>query len=116
MGSSGVLTLVPHFLWSAPVTRLRLATPLFAIVLSVTALPVAFATAQTANSNAGLAGGQDRLFDAILATPNRKTPVPQGNTLAAPPRAGRTAPTSHTKTKGIDLPPAMNSTSPGERP
>ena len=41
--------------------------------------------AQTANSNAGLEGGQDSLFDAILATPNQKTPVPQDNIFATAP-------------------------------
>ena len=41
-----------------------------------------FAFAQTANSNAGLQGGQDGLLDAILATPNQKTPVPQDNFFA----------------------------------
>jgi hypothetical protein len=43
------------------------------------------ASAQTANSNAGLQGGQDGLFDAILATPNQKTPVPQDNMFATAP-------------------------------
>ena len=41
--------------------------------------------AQTANSNAGLEGGHDGLFDAILATPNQKTPVPQDNISATAP-------------------------------
>ena len=43
------------------------------------------AIAQTANSNAGLEGGQDGLLDAILGTPNQKTPVPQDNILATAP-------------------------------
>jgi hypothetical protein len=43
------------------------------------------AFAQTPNSNAGLLGGQDSLFDAILATPNQKTPVPQDNIFATAP-------------------------------
>jgi hypothetical protein len=48
--------------------------------------------AQTANSNAGLEGGQDGLFDAILATPNRKTPVPQDNNSAVAPGVEQAAP------------------------
>jgi Uncharacterized protein family, UPF0114 len=43
------------------------------------------AIAQTANTNAGLEGGQDNLFDAILATPNQKTPVLQDNVFATAP-------------------------------
>jgi hypothetical protein len=43
------------------------------------------AIAQTPNSNAGLEGGQDNLFDAILATPNQKTPVLQDNVFATAP-------------------------------
>jgi hypothetical protein len=41
--------------------------------------------AQTGNSNGGLDGGQDNLFDAILATPNYKTPVPQDDAFATAP-------------------------------
>jgi len=41
--------------------------------------------AQTANSNAGLEGGQDNLFDAILATPQQKTPVLPDNVFATAP-------------------------------
>jgi len=89
--------------------------PLFAIVLSIMAVPADYVMAQTANSDAGLEGGQDRLFDAILATPHRKTPVPQDNIFATPPRAGQTAPPSHPKTKRIEMPPVLNSISPGER-
>jgi hypothetical protein len=54
-------------------------------VLMVMATRAGFAMAQTANSNAGLEGGQDGLFDAILATPNQKTPVPQDNISATAP-------------------------------
>ena len=50
------------------------------------------AIAQTANSNAGLEGGQDNLFDAILATPNQKTPVLQDNVFATAPGLGQVAP------------------------
>ena len=43
------------------------------------------ASAQTANSNADLQGGQDGLFDAILATPNYKTPgLPDSGLATAP--------------------------------
>ena len=64
--------------------RLSRAT-IFAAILIVTANPTRYAIAQTANSNAGLEGGQDGLFDAILATPNQKTPVPQDNVFATAP-------------------------------
>lgn len=94
--------------------HLSRATVLVAALI-VTAARAGFAIARTANSNAGLEGGQDRLFDAILATPNRKTPVPQDNIFAAPPPAGQAGPTSHSKTKGTEMPPVLNSISPGER-
>jgi hypothetical protein len=42
-------------------------------------------SAQTANSTAGLFGGQDSMFDAILATPNYKTPVLPDSALATAP-------------------------------
>ena len=48
-------------------------------------LRAGFAVAQTANSNAGLEGGQDSLFDAILSTPNYKTPVLPDNGFATAP-------------------------------
>jgi len=41
--------------------------------------------AQTANSNAGLQGGQDGMFDAILATPNYRTPVLPDSGIATAP-------------------------------
>jgi len=56
-----------------------------ATVLLLAAVPAGFALAQTANSNAGLQGGQDALFDAILATPNYKTPVLPDSALATAP-------------------------------
>jgi hypothetical protein len=86
----------------------------FTIVLLAAAIWAGSALAQTANSNAGLYGGQDGLFDAILATPNRKTPVPQDNTFATAPGAAQVAPTSHSKTREIVVPPARNRVSPGE--
>src|SRR6516225_8317078 len=43
------------------------------------------ASAQTASSNAGLFGGQDSMFDAILATPNYRTPVLPDSALATAP-------------------------------
>ena len=57
----------------------------FAAVLIAALTQGTHSFAQTANSNAGLEGGQDDLFDAILATPNRKTPVPQDNIFATAP-------------------------------
>jgi Spy/CpxP family protein refolding chaperone len=68
-------------------------TAIFLATLMVMATPAAFAVAQTANSNAGLEGGQDSLFDAILATPNRKTPIPQDNASATAPGLEQATPT-----------------------
>jgi len=62
-----------------------LRAPVFAAVLLSTAIRAGFAMAQTANSNAGLEGGQDNLFDAILATPQQKTPVLPDNVFATAP-------------------------------
>jgi hypothetical protein len=62
-----------------------LRAPLFSAVLLSTAIWAGFAMAQTANSNAGLEGGQDTLFDAILATPQQKTPVLPDNAFATAP-------------------------------
>ncbi|MBV9150884.1 MAG: hypothetical protein JO204_03805, partial [Alphaproteobacteria bacterium] len=65
--------------------RLRLPrTAVFATAL-LAVFRVGFAVAQIAGSNAGLEGGQDHLFDAILATPNDRTPVPQDNVYATAP-------------------------------
>jgi hypothetical protein len=61
------------------------------VALAVMAARLSPAIAQTANSNAGLEGGQDNLFDAILATPNQKTPVPQDNNFATAPGAEQAA-------------------------
>jgi hypothetical protein len=60
--------------------------------------------AQRADSNIGLEGGHGGLSDAILATPNRKTPVPQDNRFATAPGATQTAPASQLKTKTIPTP------------
>jgi len=49
--------------------------------------------AQTANSNAGLQGGQNGMFDAILATPNYKTPVLPDSALATTPGLEQAVPT-----------------------
>src|SRR5271157_3612327 len=57
----------------------------FVAALIVTAIQAGQAIAQTANSNAGLQGGQDGMFDAILATPNYKTPVLPDSALATAP-------------------------------
>ena len=66
----------------------RLGTPyaaaLVAALIFVT-FRAGFATAQTANGNAGLLGGQDALFDAILATPNYRTPVLPDSFIATAP-------------------------------
>jgi hypothetical protein len=66
----------------------RLGAP-YAVALVAALIFVTFqagaATAQTASSNVGLLGGQDALFDAILATPNYRTPVlPDGFIATAP--------------------------------
>ncbi len=63
----------------------------FVIMMIFWAIRAESAVAQTANSNAGLEGGQDNLFDAILATPNQKTPVPQDNIFATAPGAEQAA-------------------------
>lgn len=54
-------------------------------VLQLAAALAAPVIAQTANSNAGLAGGQDSLFDAVLATPQQKTPFLPDNVFATAP-------------------------------
>ena len=87
----------------------------FITVLLATAIAAGFAMAQTANSNAGLYGGQDGLFDAILATPNRKTAGPQDKSVATPPGAEYAAPTPHSKTKEIVTQPIRNRAAPGEQ-
>ena len=86
----------------------------FITVLLAAALWAWFALAQTANSNGGLYGGQDGLLDAILATPNRKTPGPQDRTVATPPDTKQAAPTPRSKTNTIGRPPAVNRISPGD--
>ena len=60
--------------------------------------------AQRADSNIGLEGGHGGLVDSILATPNRKTPVPQDNIFATAPGATQMAPASQSKTKTIPTP------------
>jgi hypothetical protein len=57
----------------------------FAVVLLLTCARTELAVAQTANSNAGLEGGQDGLFDSIFATPNYRTPVLPDSGLATTP-------------------------------
>jgi hypothetical protein len=63
----------------------------FAAAFIATLAQANLTIAQTANTNAGLEGGQDGLFDAILATPNQKTPVPQDNIFATAPGAEQAA-------------------------
>jgi hypothetical protein len=85
-----------------------------AAVLIFVATGAAPAMAQRADSNIGLEGGHDGLVDAILATPNRKTPVPQDNMFATAPGATQAAPTSQSKRKVPPTPPVINRTSRGE--
>jgi len=68
--------------------------------------------AQRADSNIGLEGGHGGLSDAVLATPNRKTPVPQDNMFATAPHATQTAPASRSKKKTIGTPPRIKQISP----
>jgi hypothetical protein len=70
--------------------------------------------AQRADSDIGLEGGHGGLVDSVLATPNRKTPVPQDNIFATAPGATQTAPASHSKRKVIPTPPVVNRTYRGE--
>src|SRR5262249_34425168 len=70
-------------------------TTIFAVVLIAVLTPAGTSSAQTASSNAGLDGGQDNLFDAILATPNYRTPVPQDNAFATAPGVEQAARTPH---------------------
>src|SRR5215472_4538560 len=65
--------------------RGRFQTAAFVAALIITAIQAGQAIAQTANSNAGLQGGQDGMFDAILATPNYKTPVLPDSGIATAP-------------------------------
>ena len=74
-------------------SRLRLAL-CHAVLVAVLLLSAArgLAIAQTVNSNAGLEGGQDNLFDAISATPQQKTPVLPDNVFATAPGLERAVP------------------------
>jgi len=71
----------------------RLRTPAFVAVVIATAIQARQAIGQTANSNAGLQGGQDGMFDAILATPNYRTPVLPDSALATAPGFEQAVPT-----------------------
>ena len=71
-----------------PLSRIANGLPHAPVLVASVVLTVGwagFAIAQTANSNAGLEGGQDSLFDAVLATPNYKTPVLPDSALATTP-------------------------------
>ena len=81
---------------------LRAATLAAALIAAAAAANPSFA--QRADSNIGLEGGHGGLSDAILATPNRKTPVPQDNRFATAPGATQTAPASQLKTKTLPTP------------
>jgi len=65
--------------------QLRGTSQTVAFAAMLLATQAAHAIAQTANSNAGLEGGQDHLFDAIFATPNYKTPSLPDNEFATAP-------------------------------
>lgn len=67
-----------------PRFRLFHAAVLAAVPIFVAARTVP-TIAQRADSNIGLEGGHGGLSDAILAAPNRKTPVPQDNMFATAP-------------------------------
>jgi hypothetical protein len=73
--------------------RGRLRTPAFVAVVIATAIQARQAIGQTANSNVGLQGGQDGMFDAILATPNYRTPVLPDSALATAPGLEQAVPT-----------------------
>src|SRR5215831_15441168 len=66
------------------------------------------APAQRADSNIGLEGGHSGLVDSVLATPNRKTPVPQDNIFATAPGAQQAAPMPQSNTKAIGTPRIIN--------
>src|SRR5215472_15953267 len=66
----------------------------FVAALIFTAAQGSPAGAQTANSNAGLQGGQDGMFDAIWATPNYRTPVLPDSALATAPGLEQAVPSS----------------------
>jgi len=81
-----------------------------AVVPIIFAARAAPAIAQRADSNIGLEGGHGGLSDAILATPNRKTPVPQDNMFATAPGATQPAPAPQLKTKTSPTPPVRKRT------
>ena len=66
----------------------------FVAALIVTTIQIEQAIPQTANSNAGLQGSQDGMFDAILATPNYMTPVLLDSAIATAPRPREGSPHS----------------------
>jgi hypothetical protein len=77
--------------------RLRLFYAGVSAVMLLAAAQAGVAIAQTANSNAGLEGGQDGLFDAILATPNYKTPGLPDSGLATAPGLEQAAPARNSR-------------------
>jgi hypothetical protein len=94
----------PHFARTAPVNRLHpglFCAIVSAAVLLVPAARTGVAIAQTANSNAGLEGGQDGLFDAILATPNYKTPGLPDSAIATVPGLEQAAPAPQFTANGL---------------
>ena len=83
---------------------------ILAAALTVAAATTSPSLAQRADSNIGLEGGHGGLSDAILATPNRKMPVPQDNMFATAPGATQTAPAPQLKTKTTPTPPVRKRT------
>jgi hypothetical protein len=90
-------------------------TILIAIVLSDALAAENPSLAQRTDSNIGLEGGHGSLIDSILATPNRKTPVPQDNIFATAPGATQMAPASQSKTTTIPTPTVRKRTFQGEQ-
>jgi len=100
---------------------LRLALPhrligsrpmLIAVVVSIALATGTPSLAQRADSNIGLEGGHSGLVDSVLATPNRKTPVPQDNIFATAPGAQQPAPMPQPNTKASGTSRIINRTFP----
>jgi hypothetical protein len=107
-GTARLSLSLPHW-----VCGLRIAVVAALLIIAPAAMSPS--PAQRGDSNTGLEGAHDGLVDAILATPNRKTPVPQDNMFATAPGATQTAPASKLKTKTIPTPPVRKRTLQGER-
>jgi hypothetical protein len=77
---------------------------LVAVVFSAALAAGAPSLALRGDSNLSLEGGHGGITDSVLATPNRKTPVPQDNIFATAPGAAQAAPASQSKTKTVPTP------------